>query len=228
MAERERFSAFFGKTFAEKSGQQFLQREIAQFAAGQKQHRGKGIRQRNHTEELAAFIFDPRAHVKKVVLQVRKWMMGVDNLGRDDGRNRIFKILGAVFLFRRFQLFVSETIDAMHPQLLFQSGADSFPLLVQRTNRPVNGFQLLLGRPAGAMIVGIRLDMHQVKDAAHPDHEKFVKIARKNRGKFEPFQKRHRFISGLGKNTVVKREPGELAVLHESAVSQCGFPLSRA
>ena len=51
--------------------------------------------------------------------------------------------------------------------------------------------ELFFGCHAGLGIERFCVDRFQIKEAADPDHEEFIKIACKDREKLQPFQKRH-------------------------------------
>lgn len=109
-----------GKHLVGEMKQDLVHADIAQVAAGQEHHRGKGVRQCHDREHLAGFVLYPCADVQHLVTKMGKGMVRIHDLRGQDGCHVGFEILGAEFLLAGFQFGKGKRADAVNPQLLFQ------------------------------------------------------------------------------------------------------------
>ena len=132
-----------------------------------------------------------------LVLQMGEGMVGVDDLGRQDGGQVFIKVAAQVFLVRRPQLPGGELVDPVEPQLLLHVPEHPLPLFIQRPYRLVDGPELLRGGHAGLLVHRGAAQRLQVVETAHPDHEKLVQVAGKDADELQPFQQGNALVHSL-------------------------------
>lgn len=159
-------------------------------------------------EDLPVFMFEHDTDVQKFVGEPGKRVLGVDDLRGEEGRHhRLIVLFGALpFIFG--ELVVVEVVDVVHAKARFHLEIELLSFLIERADRVEDAGELFFGCHTGFVVEGVRLGVHEIEQASHPDHKKLIQIACEDRDEFEPFEQRHRFVHRFRKDTIVKPQPG--------------------
>jgi hypothetical protein len=140
-------------------------------------------------------------------------VVAVHDLGGEDGEDTGLVVIAGIPALLRRQLVHGEVADALLAQEGGHVGVEPVFDLHQAGDYAVDGLQLLHGGQPCLVVGLLRGDQAEVKEAPHPDHEKFVQVAGKDGNEFQPLQQRHGAVPRLLQHAAVKAEPAELTIL---------------
>ena len=190
-----------------------LRAHIGAWTARQFQNGRSRLRHAHNAQQMALPVPQQRRGIERLVLQVRKRMAGINDLGREQ-RADIFPVVGLYILLLRS---LERPVGHIHHAPKLQSFAHAVIHTVPPANHGTHGFidqSQLLGRRVSALIVQcLRIQHGKIQQAPHPDHKKFIEIAAENGQKAKTLHQRHRLIRRLFQYPLVKFQPAQLPVL---------------
>ncbi len=193
--------------------QDFLRQHIAHARAVQEHHRRQRLRHRDDAERRAPAALDAQHDVQHVVGQVRERVVHVDHLGRQHGQHVIYKIFIQELFVRPGERVRLAARHAEPAQRVLDLAEGLVALLIERRDRLEDFGELALGRPAALVVDVLLLHEGDIGQAADADHKEFVQVALEDGHEFQALVQRDAGVLRLLQHTLVKTQPGKLAVL---------------